>query len=323
MLHINRKRGFTILELLLVLVIIAFFAAMVLPRLGGVFGDAHIKIRNNNIREIAKEIRIWQQERNGLPNKLINLVNRTDADYVLPQIEDEDEETGAETMPKSFYQSLKPYIHTLSAAEADELQKMGVTYLMTLNDRIGSYGTSMPENSTPMKQEPVAVGLKVMMIGAGYDNAGTWTEGIANGFSSYDADTGIAGVNGDGPGLGSTGMDHGHPEWMYRIVVGFGPDNSVVKDGTMEAAPICPESMKRLQHITQQYYVIVLPRLKATVTQVNNDNMPTLLTVVGEDEDRRDVTIGETQQEWEFAVVSPSGVNPAAKSAMWHIENVQ
>jgi len=323
MTRIRRKHGFTILELLLVLLIIGFFAAMILPRLGGVAGDADVKIRDNNIRETAKEMRIWQQEHNGLPNKLINLVNRSDADYVLPEIDDEDEKTGPETMPRDFYRRLKPYLHTLTAAEADELQKMGVTYVMTLNDRTGSHNTSMPEDSTAMKQEDVVEGLKVMMIGAAYDNAGAWTEGISNGFSSYDQDTGIAGVNGDGVGPGSTGPDHGHPDWMYRIIMGFGPDNSVVTDGVTERAPLDPQAMKRREHITQQYYLVILPRLKATVTQLVNDGQPRLLTVIGDDGDERDVAIDEAQEEWEFAIVSPFGVDPAAKNDMWHIDNVQ
>ncbi|HUU70182.1 MAG TPA: prepilin-type N-terminal cleavage/methylation domain-containing protein [Planctomycetota bacterium] len=316
MIRSRGSKGFTLLEIILVLVIIGFFAAMIAPKLAGVADKADENVSSQNKRDIVSFTRVWQQEHTGLPNQLVDLVNETETGAAVPEVDNVDPDDGEETFSQEFISRMRPYLHTLNNAEVEELKKLGVKYVMALNDTEGSDGTTFADTATPMRKVAVAAGLQMLMVGAGANDATdtpAWTQGVSTAFGSYASLPGMSGIaNGD---IATTGGDHGNPEWMYRIIMGIGPDCSLVKDGTVSSAALNPGTGSKS---TYRYYCMILPRLKATVNRLGT--LPTTLTIVGDSGETKDVTINLPQEQWDFGVVGPDGkVWPAAKNDIWDI----
>jgi len=321
MIRTQRSKGFTLLEIILVLVIIGFFAAMIAPKLAGISDTAGTKIDASTKGDIVKFTRVWQQEHAGLPNEMVNLlIEDENGLLIIPEVDDVDSDNGEETLSQDFITRVRPYLHTLNDAEAQELRKLGVKFVMTLNDAEGS-DTSLGDSSTakPMWRTPVARGLRVLMVGGGAnDDTDTpaWTQGVSDAFSTYSTQTGVTVVP-NANGLGGA-EDHTNPEWMYRIVLGIGPDCSLVTDGTVASAALSPATTSKA---TYKYYCMILPRLKATVNRISS--APTKLTVVGDSGEQKDITINLPQEQWDFGVVGPDGkIWPAATNDMWDIRAI-
>ncbi|MCD6561303.1 MAG: type II secretion system protein [Deltaproteobacteria bacterium] len=275
---IRNSEGFTLMELMIVLVIMGFLIAMLAPRLGGLMGDAIDTVCDTNNKGIREFVREWQLNQGSgseerLPDRLVTMVNANTADpdvlpggIVMPEVDNRIPSDGAETLCHEFVYRNKPYLHILTADEADELINMGISQLMVLNDADGSDAQGF--TGTPMELHNVMNGLGVLMVGAGdTDGNGTWEVpndcDMAANYAAYEAD--VANMTGLVAAPSGLNGDHGNPYWMYRILAGVGPDCQLVTEGIVMNAAGCPGGLQNSDNVTYNLYCMVLPRLEATV----------------------------------------------------------
>lgn len=245
----HQKDGFTLLELLWVIVIIGFITAMVAPRLGGVSQRSAEKINNANLKDMKKYVEAYQQENAGdFPGKMINPVLAGDDGITnagLASVENRTNDV-PESIASDFSTRCLLTAHVLNDAEATELQDMGISTVLSWNhpdDPAYAYGTHWNRYDAV----DVESGVVVAMIGGGSEDDSSSITANAR----YDA----------------LGENIGRPEWLYRIVAGIGPDSDLVTGGTLESAPLCPAGINS-NHYLYNYYSLVLPRLTATVSRI-------------------------------------------------------
>ena len=247
---VSNKKGFTMLELLWVIVIIGFMTAMIAPRLGGVSEKAEAKVNEANLKDTKKCVETFQQDFSGdFPDRLINLMLADDdgiaaaaGDCVKPDVENLMNDR-MESISNDFDIRCLLTEHTLSADEADELLAMGISEVLSWNhpdDPLFVPAT----HANRFDRVDVAAGVVVLMIGGGSADAA----------AAITPDSGFDGL----------GEDIGNPEWLYRIVLGIGPDCGMVSEYYIEAAPLCPAGLDNRKYY-YNYYSIVLPRLSATL----------------------------------------------------------
>jgi prepilin-type N-terminal cleavage/methylation domain-containing protein len=72
---IRARGGFTLVEIILVIILIGILAAIVLPKFGGQTEQAKIARTQANLLALRSAIRLWQADHDGqLPAKLTDLV---------------------------------------------------------------------------------------------------------------------------------------------------------------------------------------------------------------------------------------------------------
>ena len=321
------RAGFTLLEIMIVLVIMGFLVAMIAPRLSGIGDSAIDTVCDTNNRGVRYFAKMFQLEKSRLPNKPITIVNADlggTTNPLLPVIEDEDADTGAETLCHELVVRNKPYLHILSVDEADEIVGLGIKKMAVLNDLDGSVNGHTPQAFTgrPMEMVDVQAGLPVLMIGAGDtdgDGAIALTEsGIFADFANYNTQIGSTDA--------SLNDYHGNPYWMYRIMVGVGPDSELISEGMLQNAALCPGGIARSDNVVYNYYCLILPRLEATIDSLATGS-PVEITV--EDEGmasgagRQLVLKFEAQESWEFDATCPEGHKwPDNEEDMWTLVSV-
>lgn len=340
------REGFSLLEILVVLVIAGFLVAMVSPRLGGVSEYAGEQINDTNLNRMVTSLGAYLEKTERYPNYLLNLVDEEENTplpftYQVPRISDNDSVNGAETLSMEFYARNHLHIHYLNDEEAVELRNMGITTLRNLNEYSGQNkaGTAFTGGSDPdvasvlvlavsrkelMNEADVVAGLGVAMIGMGIDDTGNWTASNV------------------------TERGWGEPDHFGRIVLGIGPESTLVSSGTITNAAYSPSALRNTRNVTYNKYTLILPRLRATVDRIDPalmpfsamDNDPAVtgvqLNAVSYDDEptanydyvmntdhfrTRNLTIDESQQWWRYSLQSPEGhVYPEDDGELWGID---
>ena len=90
--HVRRltpRRGFTLLEVIVVVTIIALLATLVAPRLLGNIGRAKVRIAESDVASIAQQVSLWAAD-NGyeVPPEDFELSQLTEGDAPLLDAED-------------------------------------------------------------------------------------------------------------------------------------------------------------------------------------------------------------------------------------------
>ncbi len=160
------NKGFTLLEILVVLAIMGFLMALVAPKMAGITDDATDKVSETNIMRMVSYMRIYLDQTSRFPEHLTNIVVQSGGGYELPTISDLDPKNGAETLAKKLDDRNKLKIHILSVAEATELNKMGVVNILNLNSYDRSPVTDTDRHPS-MNRGIINAGVGVAMIGIG------------------------------------------------------------------------------------------------------------------------------------------------------------
>ncbi|WP_319406552.1 type II secretion system protein [uncultured Desulfosarcina sp.] len=287
---LNSNKGFTLLEILVVLTIMGFLIAMVAPRLAGISGSAVDTVCDTNQNRMVTYMASYFEQTNNFPDRLTNLVDRTDgaalgdaATYQFPAVSDDDPENGPETIASEFYERNHFQIHYLNDFEQKELKDMGLSTLLNLNayEALNEAGDAIKTGYTqsgdvdyavPTGQSPSMEEVK-LAVDANHDNAYDYRIAVAMTGVGADAATGAFVLT----STAETG-GFGEPDFFGRIVLGLGPECGLITSGVIGNAAHCPGGIQNADNATYNDYNLVLPRLSATVDRYD-------ATVTGMDSD--------------------------------------
>ena len=285
---LTNQKGFTLLEMLVVIMIMGFLLAMIAPRFAGIFGDSEDTICDTNIKTTRQYLAGFEMSMNKLPDDLINIVTHDggeadNAGYTGP-CEEDPLLDGSETFTTAILERLSLDFHTLTEDEVIELGGYGLHTVLNFNNpgdfsdtansiaKSDIFGTSTPDitvASQYMDKVALAEGVKVLMIGGGNDGTTTGSINEDTWYSPYKP--GFAFGTGGAPDNSiGTGYEAGDFRWYNRIVLGVGPDCELVTAKYCQAAGICPSYERGASQTSAWgYYCIVLPRLENTVSQID------------------------------------------------------
>jgi hypothetical protein len=302
------RRASTPAELLVVVVITGFLAAMVTPKLYGILAYSETPIDDANLKELETALAGFAARYQRFPQGLVNLVDETsDASGSFRMLRIHDRPVEGADLSARFADRLLPTLHVLNAAEARELRRLGIitvrNYRHTFADGKAAYG----------REREVRAGLAVLMAGGGAVSAGakivfrSSREGSisddGSGSVVYRPDAAMAL---DDP-TGYARMDEA--PYIGRIILGLDDDSELVTDGYLKAAGTSPKEA-RGEEVAYLRYSLLLPRLDATVARMTRTTLELrkydeeIATSYGMKYDAMETAL---QRLSDVAVVSPQG----------------
>jgi len=345
----DNQKGFTLLEILVVLTIMGFLIAMVAPRLAGISGGAVDTVCDSNQNRMVTYMSSFYEQTNRFPSKLTNLVITDQAAgaldattvYQIPAVSNQDPDDGAEVLANELYGRNHFHIHYLDLDEANELKNMGIVKLFNLNDYSGMDATDLtlydndfdlvavtderPSMEPVTPQDPGVVRVGVAMVGCGMNAGGAWIAG-----------TGPAGAG------AQTERGWGEPANFGRIVLGMGTECGLITSGVISNAAHCPGGIQNADNVTYNDYILLLPRLEATADRMTATPITTLIPgaadlgcIAYDDEPTagydyvgntdnyraRSFDITASQEGWQFATMCPEGhMYPADDEEFWGVD---
>ena len=290
------KGAFTLIEILVVLVIMGFLVSMVAPKLSGIVDTAVDTTCDTNQERLRKVLNVYVNQNNSLPGGLINLVKyhtnyATVGNVAIPLADDNDKSSasGKEWLSNELVARMKPKVHFLTTSEAEELVSLGlkqVRILAKVPDAAAlalTKGDAEDDNIAEENvQAPVAQNLPVFMIGVGdEDQSGTIDndEFATGNVITVDASSEVTETNttasiyldavtGNIQGAITAAQqfvrfDEGKA--LGRIVMGVSNFGTLVQEGLLDEAGVCPGAVQRADHHKWGNYLVILPRLAGTM----------------------------------------------------------
>ena len=322
----TNQKGFTLLEMLVVIMIMGFLLAMIAPRFAGIFGDSEDTICDSNIKITRQFLAGFEMSMNKLPNDLVNIVNRADAGAYAGPAEEDPMTDGLETFTTAILDRLVLAKHVLTSDEAAELGGLGIHTVLNWNnegdaDHTDIFGGTVCAASAMesfMAQTDVEGGMQVLMIGGGNTTSGNWYDVYQpSDETGYPTDMDVVGAQA------------GDFTWFNRIVLGVGPDCELVTSGYAQAAGICPSYERGASDNTAWgYYCMVVPRLENTVSQINTTGDMIEVTVVDAGEEaptnpqQMTIDLVEAGDRAGFDVFSPEGHRWPEATDVWEISSL-
>ena len=305
---LKSNKGFTLLELIVVVAIIGFLVAMVAPRFVGVVDAAKEPTRDSNVLRLMNAMETYHSREGLLPTNMrtlaisdgaggwiatggMHIFDRAIRDKYTA---DRDPGDGRELLStRAAKVNLALHTHVLSDREIHDLRAMGITHVIPYKQ----VGEGPDRQFVPGERKELRRGenIQVLMIGSG----------------AADRDGKI------GKGLITSGQhimfnNFSEPDLMYRIVLGVGEESTLVTKGYVGSLGQCPDSV---QHDLKSYSapMVVLPRLASTIKRLGED-APREVKVMARDEDgnlipgmTRVVRIDKPQEDWAFGVAASDG----------------
>ena len=295
MAHKGLRSGFTLIEILVVLVIMGFLVAMVAPKLSGVVESAVGTTDDTNQQRLREVLNVFVNQSKGMPSGMVNMItfttDYTPANVTIAQADDGDKQNGKEFLSAELVERMKPMVHYINQAEAEELIGMGIKGTFTLANVTANTGAGVAEDANileNMVRKQVAADLPVFMIGVGDSDddgaltaaefatgtevtvAGTTvTESTTNLTTSVYDDTGTTLTANAMSGGTFVRFDQGRE--LGRIVMGMTNRGDLVQGGMLEESGVSPRSTQKGDFYSWGNYLIVLPRLKATMERLDID----------------------------------------------------
>ncbi len=308
----QKQSGFTLMELLIVIAVLGLLLGMLIPRLAGITDDTVDTVCDTNNKGIRYYTQAYVNKTGSLPGGLTNLVDyansggtytyMTDPDGTagpaspayLPSFQDDnDASDAAEVLAEEFYTRNHPNAYMLDEDEVAELKAMGIS---TVYNYFGTISTT--DTDRTMHKTVLAEGDYVMMMGLSASAVDTPAIGI---------DAAVGGTT----ALSAT-SNIGNPLWIGRIMMAVNDQCDLVKGGYIQASALCPGAVLAEDSFSHKEYIIVLPRLEATVAKCDTASLITEDAAIAFKDAASDGTrvIEDTfsaQAAWEFDMSCPEG----------------
>ena len=284
---IKGRSGFTLIEILVVLVIMGFLVAMVAPKLSGIVDSAVDTACDTNQQRMRTVLNSYVNQHHALPNGMVNLIKyQTDtsvaANVAIADADDDDKANGREFLSSELDERMKPQVHFLDTAEAAQIKGMGISTVFNMAKVVpanfaDTTGTAEDDKiEEGMVRATVADGLPVFMIGVGADDAGvlTWATGNDITIAGSGVTEGAVATAINDAALGTDATVDGtfvrfdEGEKVGRIVMGISNSGELVQSGMLEESGTCPGQIQRADHHTWGNYMVILPRLSATMDRL-------------------------------------------------------
>ena len=274
----NDQKGFTLLEILVVLTIMGFLIAMVAPRLADISGSATATVCDSSKYRIKTYMSSFYEQYNRYPNLITNLVmtdgtgaNTNNAGYQIPYCSNDDPDDGPEVLAYGHNNMYKFMIHRLNDAEAKELINMGITTVLNLNDYAadadGLDGAAADGRET-------STGHNSGRVSNWADITAITDKMPSSQICAIEAGVGVAmcgcGIDLAGANLTYTNAERAWAEEdiFARMIFGLGPESELVTSGIVNNAAHCPGSIQNADNFTCGIYYLILPRLEATADRL-------------------------------------------------------
>jgi prepilin-type N-terminal cleavage/methylation domain-containing protein len=287
------RSGFTLIEILVVLVIMGFLVAMVAPKLSGVVDSAVGTTDDTNQKRLRDIMGVYVKQNNAMPTGLVDMItfttDFTPANVRIPE-EDNGDKITKEFISATIIDRMKPKVHYLNDLEAKELVDMGIKGVFNLA-RVTSIalagGQAEPANiEEEMVRHAIVADHPVFMIGVGDSNddgaidAAEFAEGndvVVAGSVVTEGTTPTSVYDATGTTLAATAMADGtlvrfdEGRQLGRIVMGMTNRGDLVQGGMLDEAGVSPKATQRSDYYTWGNYLVILPRLQATMTRLDLD----------------------------------------------------
>jgi len=285
------EKGFTLMELLIVIVILGFLIGMIAPRLSSIIDDSVIdNVCDSNNKGMRTYVNMFLQKKSRLPNDMINLVNNNAGVYTIPSTSNGDSTDGPESFAGDFVSRNDPTLYALSLGEVAEIKSsFGISHVRNLNQELKAADAF----DAPYERVELAAAVSVAMIGA----------------SETDTALGIP-ANMDDL---TDDYPMGNPNWLGRIILGVGKHSELVTGGYIQAAALCPGGIQAADNVAYNNYCLILPRLDATLDIIGNVGAGDLkgveLTFVDAEDANGETMVFtmEAQEAWQFEFTCPEG----------------
>jgi prepilin-type N-terminal cleavage/methylation domain-containing protein len=318
-----KRRAFTLIEILVVLVIMGLLAAMVAPKLAGIVDFSEDPIDDVNLKELAKIVADFSTQHERIPKNLVNLVeeDNTSNTYRMLSIHSAAGETA--DLSAQFEARLVPTLHVLNAYEVKELRRLGVR-------SVRNYRHTFSGSTVEYNQEvPLSAGTAVLMVGCGAED-NTSNVDWSDSFEGSINDNGSGTINYYSVSNEPLDVATSHvyacmdgAPYVGRIIMGIDNESELVQKKYLDTAGTSPKEARK-EEIKWLHYAILLPRLDATVKRM--DGVDTLVLRKYDEEieegcGSKTIEMNkETQNISDIAVVSPQGLIAKEKNFKYGVK---
>jgi prepilin-type N-terminal cleavage/methylation domain-containing protein len=312
----GHRGGFTLIEILVVLVIMGFLVAMVAPKLSGIVDSAVGTADDTNQKRLRDVMSVYVNQNDAMPSGMVNMIKfQTDVtvgNVAIPDGDNGNKADGKEFVSQTLLDRMQPKVHYLNAAEAKELIGMGIKGMFNLAQVTAlatTAGSAEDANIVEhLPRQSVGAGVPVMMVGVGdSDNSGAFetaefamgNDVVVTGAAVAEGNTSTS-IYDTGATLSANAMNGGlfarfdEGRKLGRIIMGMTNRGDLVQGGMLDESGVSPSATQNANQYAWGNYLVVLPRLQATFERLDvNGDGALQLNAVAIDSETGETTTGK------------------------------